>query len=727
MVRVTEHKLARVALCAALAIFAWMLMPIVSGRVSVCDDLLNYHLPIRKFYADCLANGYAFDWMPDLFAGFFLTGSGQAGTWHPWHWLLYRVFPLTTAFQLELVLSYPFMLLGMKAFLQRHIERTDAAWFGALAFTFCGFCTLRFVHPNAIAVVSHIPWLLLCLDVQLTSPSSREQVFAQTSMALLTGSQILLGYPQYVWFSLLAEGVYTGIYAAWSRRGLLQLIIIAACKLMGLGLGAVQLLPSIAALADSDRSRYSADYFLQGPLSPLDVLQWIGPYLTNSRVSGESTHELGIYIGALPIVLVIVALVSRQATTREAKLRRTMLCLAVMSLWLSFGRAGGLYVVQTWLPLVGKFRWPARTSVLTLFALATLAAIGYSALARQAIKSPQRLPSQYWLIPGVSCVVAALARMFLPPEQQGPALLIAMGPVLLVLAVVMLNEMAQGRFSAGLMLFLACDLACYGFTYEGLSRTESVATVLNPTGQPPDNQRQFRIVAETHRWSGPVRYSGNRMVLGGWKQADGYEGLMPKMHLLGESMSLDSLRILGVHWVANQGDHAQISGLVPSIDPGWLEVLNPLPRFRFASRAIIVPTAAEAAARLDADGPTVIDEAVTTEFSGPDGQETLNVLRDEPGHLQIRSNTAGNRLLVISERWARDWMAFVDDQPVKVIRAEADLMACIVPTGAHSIELRFTPTSISQGKWISGATFLALLLRLVIQGWLRKPTLQAAV
>jgi hypothetical protein len=727
MVRVTEHKLARVAQCAALAIFAWMLMPIVTGRVSVCDDLLNYHLPVRKFYADCLANGFAFDWMPDLFSGFFLTGSGQAGTWHPWHWLLYRLFPLTTAFQLELVLSYPFMLLGMKAFLQRHLERTDAAWLGALAFTFCGFCTLRFVHPNAIAVVSHIPWMLLCLDVTLTSPSSREQMLAQTGLALLTGSQILLGYPQYVWFSLLAEGIYVVSYVAWSRRGVLQLTAIAVCKLMGLGLGAVQLLPSIAALADSDRSRYSADYFFQGPLSPLDLLQWIGPYLTKSRVSGESTHELGIYIGALPIVLAVVALVSRQATTREAKLRRTMLCLAVVSLWLSFGRPGGLYVVQTWLPLVGKFRWPARTSVLTLFALATLAAIGYSTLARQAVIRPQRLHARYWLIPGLSFLVAAIARLFLPTEQQAPALLTAMAPVLLLLAVVMLNEMAQGRFSAGLMLFLAGDLACYGFTYEALSRTESVAAVLNPAGQPPDNQRQFRIVAETHRSSRPVRYFGNRLLLGGWKQADGYEGLMPTMHLLGESMSLDSLRILGVHWVANQGNHAQISGLVPSIDPGWLEVLNPLPRFRFASSASVVPTATEAATRIDADGPTVIDQQVSTEFSSPDGQENLSVLRDEPGHLQIRSSSSGNRLLVISERWSRDWLAFVDNQPVTVLRAEADLLACVVPEGAHTIELRFAPTSVSRGKWISVATFLALMLGQVIQSWLRKPSVQAAV
>ena len=157
----------RIARTAAFAFLGWMFLPLLTGQIYVCDDLLNYHLPIRQFYSSCLQNGDAFDWMPGLFSCYFQTGSGQAGTYHPWHWLLYRCLRLETAFNLEVLSSYPFILFGMKLFLQRHFQRPDAAWLGAIVFTFSGFCTLHFLHPNAIAVVSHIPWLLLCADVIL--------------------------------------------------------------------------------------------------------------------------------------------------------------------------------------------------------------------------------------------------------------------------------------------------------------------------------------------------------------------------------------------------------------------------------------------------------------------------------------------------------------------------------------------------------------------------------
>lgn len=85
-----ELRQAMMAKWAAFAMMTWMFLPVLTGRIYVCDDLQNYHLPIRQFYANCLAAGDSFDWMPNLFCGFFLTGSGQGGTYHPLHYLLYR-------------------------------------------------------------------------------------------------------------------------------------------------------------------------------------------------------------------------------------------------------------------------------------------------------------------------------------------------------------------------------------------------------------------------------------------------------------------------------------------------------------------------------------------------------------------------------------------------------------------------------------------------------------
>ena len=97
---------------ACVLLFAAMAAPFFWGRVVTHDDLGAFHLPVRDFYATQLARGESFDWMPSLYSGFYLTGEGQAGMYHPLHWLLYRLLPLGAAFNLALLLSYPLMLGG---------------------------------------------------------------------------------------------------------------------------------------------------------------------------------------------------------------------------------------------------------------------------------------------------------------------------------------------------------------------------------------------------------------------------------------------------------------------------------------------------------------------------------------------------------------------------------------------------------------------------------------
>ena len=73
--------------------------------------------------------------------------------------------PLRTALGWEYLCSYPLMLAGMYFLLRRRLGRRDAAMVGSLAFTFSSFNLLHFVHPNAVAAVAHIPWLLAMIDI----------------------------------------------------------------------------------------------------------------------------------------------------------------------------------------------------------------------------------------------------------------------------------------------------------------------------------------------------------------------------------------------------------------------------------------------------------------------------------------------------------------------------------------------------------------------------------
>src|SRR5262249_20585547 len=108
-----------VALTAALAILVVFGLPLATGRVYTYDGIRHSPLPMRAFYASCLRNGDAWDWWPDVCCGFYLQGEGQAGLYHPLHLLLYRTLPLPAALDLEVLLNYPFLLLGTYLFLRR--------------------------------------------------------------------------------------------------------------------------------------------------------------------------------------------------------------------------------------------------------------------------------------------------------------------------------------------------------------------------------------------------------------------------------------------------------------------------------------------------------------------------------------------------------------------------------------------------------------------------------
>ena len=716
------HKRTTIIRAVAFAIVCLMFLPVMMGRIFVCDDLLNYHLPIRQFYAQCLAEGHSFDWMPGLFSGFFLTGSGQAGTYHPLHWLLYRWLPLPLAFGTEIIVSYPFMLLGMKLFLQRHLRRADAAWLGAIVFTFSGFCTLHFLHPNAIAVVAHLPWLLLSLDILLRPEPGRvrTRVAAELGVAFLTGSQLLLGYPQYVWFSLLAESVYCLGFVTLNGQGIRLLTQLTLLKSSGMGVGAVQLLPSMDALADSDRTLMPDEYFFQHPLTAFDMLQWVNPFLTKSRVFGISTHELGVYCGSVSLLLATLALSRMRTRAPERRLLLVMLSLGLIALWLSFGRAGGLYIVQTWLPLVGKFRWPSRITVLMHFVVAVFAAVGYLRLTSDSAVGPHhQLSRRIWLLPALSVMASGLVYLIWPHEEIASWSLLLTGPLLFVLAAVLVKDLSQGKWSPALIVLLAGDLAVYGFTYEAMNHTRSYADILSELKVPPGDSNDGRIIAEVHLSDVSVGFGGNELLLAGWKQADGYEGLLPQCYLLNENISLDGLRISGVRWIVNSGRHSSIPGLLPTSDNGWLEVPGPLPRVRLTGDVRTIADPAVAVKALSAQGPVIVESDV----SGLSPSETIKsvaeISLDQPGEIVVRTQSSSAQLMVLSERYSRGWQVFLDDVPAAVVRAEVDFMACKVPPGSHVLHFVFRPSSVRVGRMVSVGTALLLLLcgilRLTVQ------------
>jgi hypothetical protein len=755
------------ALLCALLLFGALAGPYYAGLIYTSDDLGAFHIPLRLFYAQCLAAGEAFDWSPQLFCGFYLSGEGQLGAYHPLHWLLYRTLSLRAALGLEFLLSYPLMFAGGWLLLRRLVDNRAAAAFGALVFTFSGFNLLHFVHPNAIAVVAHIPWLLWLLDVRLRTEDRRTRAAADAGIALLTASQILLGYPQYVWFSLLIEAAFVA-YSFFLPSPLTTypptpsatcwppLFRLSLAKLLGLAIGAVQLLPTLDMLATSQRQAADAAFVNSGSLHPLNFVQLIGPYLFATRVAGQNTHELGLYAGAVPLMLVVWLLTQRAHWGDRRRWTLFALGMAAVATLLAMGSYGGLYSLQTYLPLVGKFRMPARHIVLVQLAVAILSAVALAVLIKQAREqraSTWRELGPLWRVAAASAALALVAP-WLWREHVASLMLVGIGPLLMLLAAAAVSLAARQVRGAFVLLVVlsAVDLGAYGLSYAvypQAMRLDSYLTV----GPPSPTGYAERIAVDLPKSGSNAPRSGNHLIARGLRQADGYAGLEPRRRL--DYSQLPALQIAGVRWLPAAAG-AGVAGLVEHHDT-WLEVPHPLPRVRLVNGIVASDDPARDLGTIDVgmqalvehsaanlapspgtpgegwgEGPFERDTPLTpTPLPRSTGERGLDrnslgnakLLEDRPGRLTVAIHTTGRQLLVVAESFHSGWQATIDGVPTAVLRVNGDFLGTIVEPGRHQVSLLFRPWSLTWGRRLSliGLALLAAWVAVRL-GAVRKTT-----
>lgn len=659
---------------------------ILTGEVRTASDLGNFTLPARAFYANALEGGLSFFWWPNQFTGFYLHGEGQAGLLHPLNWLQYRWLSLESALGWELLRSYVFALAGGFWLLRRFALSRAAAGFGAVTFAFSSFALLHFVHPAVVGAVAHLPFAIVALDAIFRPRSRLEVVCGPLCLVGLTLSQVLMGHPQFVWTTGLVEAS-VALALAYSTGSLRRLVDAGVAKALGIGAAAVALLPIWESLGDSFRAAPPAGFTDDFALPPLGLVQLVAPYLFEGRVVGESTEELALYLGAVPLVLLVWLATRFRQFSGSRGLALFALWWAVVAGLLCLGDAGWLYRVQEQLPLVGLFRAPARYSFVLSGACTVLAAIALLDLLRCEAAIGRRTALLF------APAALALALVFAVPvfsaEPLSSSWLARMaGPLLLLLAAALVWATAAGWRGGGVALVLLSllDLAGYGLTHVESSPPISVDAYLS----------RFKLPA--HPGHDRLHWGAPAVTMGGIRMAGGYVSMTPNRLLdlgsFGEPLELDTrltnaLRVSGVRWAIG-------TRLAP-----------PLPRARLVSAARISRDPSRDVGVVDVETTALVDEFVELDDGAPG---RLAWRADDPGDLQLAVTAPGRQLLVVSESFHPGWRVEVDAKPGRVLRAYGDYLACVVEAGSHEVRFRFEPESLRRGTRVS---LLAVGLTLV--------------
>jgi hypothetical protein len=736
----------------SILIYLW---PLVTPDESVRlyfgrGDLTDQFFAFRSFISAELWAGHLPLWNPFIYAGHPALADIQSAVFYP----LTLICTLLAgrgglpfyALQVEVLADLWLGALFMYMFARQITERRGSAMLATLVFSLGGFLTSY--PPEQLPVLEGAIWLPLALffahrggqaarEVPACAAASRWPLTSADRSVVWSGIAlgvcVLAGHPQVSMLTFYLTLLYL-VYGCWRRGDTWRLLLApATAGLVGLAVGAVQLLPTAEFMVQSTRA--VMPFVEAQPGFPLaDLLSILFP--------GFAGRTAPLYVGMLPLLLAVAALLVRcpvhggaPAKGRSWPSDLTFWSgVALVSLLLSFGGAIFLYSLPYLaLPGFGLFRGQERLALIYTVAVAALAGFGCDRLAaaggsevRDRLRRA-RGPA-LWMVALVAGVAAFYAtQSFSSPDaglrvvfsflrDRSVTLALAAGAAWLVIF-----ARAAGRLSANVFLILALGVTVWDLTTVGqpysLSGTDPTAYY----------EQQPAIVRALQDMPAPFRVRNDKVLpenFGALAGVSALEGNSP-LHLRYPrelAAAVDEWRLwllMDVRAVVTRGSPGAGAQLkLKEGEAGLYSVDQPRHAW-VVGEATLAASDAEALAALaapqfDPQQTAVVRDAGAARLDGLSGQAEVTVY--QPQYIAVEARAQGRSLLVVSEMWYPGWQARVDGEYAPVYRVDHALRGVALTAGAHRVELVYAPRPF---RWGAGISALALLFMAAATLWRR--------
>lgn len=405
---------------ATLAVASLVVLPLLAyavpslfGHPVAPGDDMTQSLPLRELVGRDLAAGHLPVFDPYLWSGTPLLAGWNAGAAYPFTWL-FAVLPGTAAWTVTLVSTVVTAGVSCYAFLRANALGVVASWLGAVTFAFGGGMSAQVAHIGLVAGMAWVPLALLAVLrlTELPSGAGAGRREGGTGIGAAPGRIGRLG-PAAGWTAVLAGAVGMAVLAGEPRAvadAAVVLVLYGGWRLLrlagsarragrpgaavalgvagvvgggalGIGLGAVQLLPGLAAVATSQRAAVTSFLFSAGSLpAPWLLLLGVPDLLGGSGSFGQprffapyNLTEVTGYVGMLPLVAA-GAMLGRLRRRGPRPEWTVWLVVAAVGVVLALGNNTPLWHVLIRIPLFGGQRLQSRSILVTGLALAVLLA-----------------------------------------------------------------------------------------------------------------------------------------------------------------------------------------------------------------------------------------------------------------------------------------------------------------------------------------------------------------
>lgn len=463
--------IASVLLFFTLLFFAFFSPVLFSGdHLLAPGDGLNYHL--AAFYSRRVF------WDTMLLGGAPMFADPQMIMWYPpemifciipgsWNFFVVSAYVMAACF----AYGYSYAITGSRL----------GALVSGIIYGMCGFMMAHLGHTTIIHSAAWLP--LIIWSLEMLRREAHPGWFALTSLAV--ACSVLAGHSQIFFYSLALAGVYALVFGWKAPIGRWRYYWRAAISVgLGLGLAAIQLIPTAELARLSLRAEMSFTDFISFSIPRRQLLMLIYPVLYGgiptwgpTAYFGEwNITELASYVGLLPLMLAATGLFA----SHRKSFSIFWLCAGVIALMLAMGNVTPLARVAYHLPFLGLFRAQARHVIELALAVSLLAGMGVAGLERG--RASRRLTYKVVAV-GASLMLLSLVVIFIRLDlyarwkgvtslRLAPWANPTIGVPLLVFIISAAVFLVWSRRPASraativLLAVLILDLGTFGWTYE---------------------------------------------------------------------------------------------------------------------------------------------------------------------------------------------------------------------------------------------------------------------
>jgi hypothetical protein len=622
--------------------------------------------------------------------------------------------------------------------------------FSAVAFGFSGYLTgYPILQLNFIEAATWLPLLLWAWDqtgerwaLRDVKAAARWVVFA----GVILGISLLAGSAQislYMIYGTLAFAVFR-LWAArldTGRQWAGALAAIAAYVALGLGVAAIQLVPTLEFIPLSARAAIGFEEAGKG-FTPYDWLQVIFPQI------GGAFQIL--YVGVLVPGLVAVGLTTARRASDLPRVSRQTIAFfgysGLIAALLSLGKHLSLFTLPYLLaPAWGLFRQQERIVVWTILALALLAGYGAAWLAnawrhqsagensvarRHDATIPDRGAQPVLIVVerrlavgyGAATLAAfGLAMVFFVGYQAGREQLwgFTAASMYLVFVLALAYVGLRSRRPWLLLALLALDLFSINAGRNGKPGPDPADVDPPPALSAPlaDTDPQAAPATAPFRIANEI-LPGNYGALYGLEDINGTSPLVLAQYRQWlEALPVSrSWNLLNVKYVLTWREELDApaervwEGVGADGKPVYTYRLGEVgPRARLVGTAIVESDTRRAiertgAAAFDPSTQVILPWAPSGYGSVAQCQGTIQWLQRQPENIHLVVTSDNPCILVLSELDYPGWLATVNAAPTPILQADGLLRAIAVPAGEHQVVFTFQPASIRIGMVLSLVT-----------------------